>query len=82
MEAAAMEEELDARLKAWGNSYGIVIPVDVARRMHLKPGETVHVRISYEPARNNAGLLPKWDLGGNYDIDAILDEELGKEHDT
>lgn len=70
-----MKAELDAALRSWGNSYGIIIPAATARRLHLRPGTQVHVTLSYEPGRNEPDDLPKWDWGGKYDIDAILDEE-------
>lgn len=70
------EAELDTRLRAWGNSYGIIIPAELARRLNLRPGEPVHVKLSHEPARNDASRLPKWKFPP-YDVDAILDKDLG-----
>jgi hypothetical protein len=67
-----MDAELDAHLRAWGNSYGIAVPRQLAQRLGLAPGMPVHVKVSFEPARNDASTLPSWDWGGDYDIDAIL----------
>lgn len=71
------EADLDTTIRTWGNSYGIIIPADVARRLHIKPGEPIHVKMTYTPECNDADALPKWRLGTMPDIDAIVDEELG-----
>ncbi len=71
-----MEAEIDAELKTWGNSYGILVPVDVARRLGLEPGTRVHVTLEYEKGSNDPDALPSWDFGGDYDIDKIIAEEL------
>lgn len=70
-----MEAEIDAELRTWGNSIGIIIPADVVRRLKAEAGAPVHVKIRYEPARNDSAALPKWKFGGQYDIDKILEEE-------
>lgn len=70
------EANLDAAVRPWGNSMGIVIPADVARRLNLRPGESVHVRLQYTPGRNNADSFPKWDFVTDVDIDAVLEDEF------
>lgn len=74
-----MEAELDAHLRAWGNSYGIAVPAELARRLGLKPGMPVHVKLEVERPHNDSSRLPKWNFGGDYDIDAILEEEWARE---
>lgn len=72
-----MDAELDARLKVWGNSYGLIVPKAVAERLGLQPGMDVRVRLTFEPARNDASRLRTWSFGGRSTRD-ILDEELGR----
>lgn len=67
--------EFDAAVKKWGNSIGVVIPAVLARRLDVKPGETVQVRLEYVPDRNRVDRLPKWDFVAEYDIDEIMEEE-------
>lgn len=75
-----MEAELDARLKAWGNSYGIIVPKAIAERLGLQPGMDVHVTLEFEPARNDSSRLPVWSFGGRSTRE-IIDEELGRKDD-
>ena len=74
------EAELDTNLRTWGNSYGIVIPVAVARQLNLKPGGKVHVRLSHDLPRNDADRLPKWSFPHDFNIDEIVEEELADEY--
>lgn len=70
------EADLDASVRPWGNSLGIIIPAEIARRLHLRPGESVQVKLRHTPDRNSADALPKWDFVTDVDIDAILDDEF------
>ena len=74
------EAELDTNLRTWGNSYGIVIPVAVARQLNLKPGAKVHVRLSHDLPRNDASRLTTYDFPVDFDIDEILEKELADEY--
>ncbi|MSR86270.1 AbrB/MazE/SpoVT family DNA-binding domain-containing protein [Candidatus Woesearchaeota archaeon] len=38
-------QEVMVKTKKWGNSLGIVLPADVVKTEHLKPGEEVVVKI-------------------------------------
>lgn len=72
-----MEAELDTQLKAWGNSYGIIVPKAVADKLGMAPGMQIHVKVSFEPARNDPSRLPTWSFGGRSTRE-ILDEEFGR----
>ncbi len=37
--------ELDSKVKKWGNSLGIVIPIEIAKKDRIKEGQDVHVII-------------------------------------
>ncbi|MBI5797770.1 AbrB/MazE/SpoVT family DNA-binding domain-containing protein [Candidatus Woesearchaeota archaeon] len=39
-----MEEAL-VKTKKWGNSLGVVLPADVVKAEHLKPGEEIRIRV-------------------------------------
>lgn len=39
-----MQEAL-VKTKKWGNSLGVVLPADVVKKEHLKPGEEVAIRV-------------------------------------
>ena len=69
------EAEFDAQLKTWGNSLGVVVPANVIRQLHAEAGASLHLVIRHEPGRNDPHALPKFNWGGKYDIDQILDEE-------
>lgn len=73
-----MEAELDAHLRAWGNSYGIAVPAELARRLGLKPGMPVHVKLEVEKPRNDASRLPKFALG-SFDVRQAYEEGLAEE---
>lgn len=68
--------ELDTHLKAWGNSFGILVPADIARRLQAEPGAKLHVVIQHDLPRNDASRLPSFHWGGTYDIDEVLAEDL------
>lgn len=36
-------EPIEARLRAWGSSFGIVVPIEIKRAMKLRDGQ--HIRI-------------------------------------
>lgn len=67
--------EFDVTIRRWGNSLAFVVPAQVARRMELRPGATVHLTMSNAAARNDPDKLPSWDLATDYDIDEIADKE-------
>jgi hypothetical protein len=71
--------EYETRLKAWGNSVGIVIPKDKIEREHLKKNQMVRVIIS--PAKmvrvqDIFGKLKNWKKPTGQ-ITREIDKELG-----
>lgn len=45
--------------KKWGNSFGVVIPAEVARRIKLKEGQTVEITIKLEKRVDGFGRFSK-----------------------
>jgi bifunctional DNA-binding transcriptional regulator/antitoxin component of YhaV-PrlF toxin-antitoxin module len=83
MHMSMPEAVIDAKVRKWGNSIGVIIPKKIAEDLNIKPGETVHIKIEHEPGRNNADNLPSWDFVvdiSDSDIDKIVEEELEKEY--
>ena len=74
--------EYETRLKAWGNSVGIVIPKDKIEREHLKKNQMVRVIIS--PAKTVRvqdifGKLKNWKKPTGQimkEVDKALDSKL------
>lgn len=73
-----VDVEVEADLRPWGNSLGVVIPAKVAKANHLKAGQHLRLRIEFDAEPNEPERLPTWNFGGRYDIDKILDEEAGR----
>ena len=44
------------RVKRWGNSLGVIIPVAVAREQRLEPGDLVQIEIARRPAMQGFGI--------------------------
>jgi hypothetical protein len=65
------EAIVKGKLLRWGNSLGIRIPKRDARRLHLRPGTDVTVRIEDEPLEIDLSVLPtlrgKGTEGGDHD---------------
>ncbi len=36
---------IEAELKAWGNSLGVIIPADEVKKLQLKKGDTVKIEV-------------------------------------
>lgn len=68
------------RLTKWGNGYGIRITVAEARRLGLQAGQDVEADVHAAPKGNDLSTLPSWDLGGRYDLDEVVDEDLEEQH--
>lgn len=75
LQTSMPEVELYAKVRKWGNSFGVILPKKLTKDLNIRPGETVHIKIEYTPARNNTDNLPKWDFITDYDIDRIMEEE-------
>lgn len=71
--------ECEAKLKAWGNSIGLVIPKDKTLKENLKPNQKVKAIITpVETLKVGAifGKLKKWKRPTN-EIMGRVDRELG-----
>ncbi len=68
------------RLTKWGNGFGIRITVAEATRLGLQAGQDVDLEVHAATARNDLSTLPTWNLGGDYDIDEVLDDDLEEQH--
>ena len=76
-----MDEVVEADVKTWGNSLGVIIPAAIAKAHGLRAGMHIKMRLEVELPRNDPDRLPVWSLGGNYDIDKILEEDLGRDEE-
>lgn len=68
------------RLTKWGNGYGIRITVGEAKQLGIAAGQDVEADIQGPVAANDLSLLPKWNLGGHYDLDVELDKDLEEQY--
>ena len=48
---------VEAKVKQWGNSLGLIIPKDIARLEELSEGDVVKVEISKEKRVDAFGML-------------------------
>ena len=70
-------EQIKTKLKEWGNSFGVIIPIDVVNKQGLKENSEVSVMI--EPSNrmtvgNVLDLAKKFKLKKKGDTQKILDE--------
>ena len=49
-----------ATVRRWGSSLGLVIPREVARRLHLEPGDDVVVDLNRAGVAEAFGSLRDW----------------------
>ncbi|MFQ6106256.1 MAG: AbrB/MazE/SpoVT family DNA-binding domain-containing protein [Thermoplasmata archaeon] len=72
-----MTEEVELEVRKWGNSLGVRIPIEVARREGLKPNDRVVLQLSKlrRPRRDVFGALK----GAGIDAQALKDR-LRVEH--
>lgn len=75
-----MSVHLRRRLLKWGNGYGVRITKKEAMRLGLKPGSELDLEIRPITVKEEVDALPAYRLGGQYDIDATLEEELDAGH--
>ncbi|HEX9710041.1 MAG TPA: hypothetical protein VGB42_08775 [Candidatus Thermoplasmatota archaeon] len=75
------ETLVKGRLLRWGNSLGIRISKRDARRLKLRPGSDVTVRIESEPGEIDLSVLPTFRGRGTEgrDHDKLLGEARRKE---
>ena len=58
-----ISENVPARLRKWGNSFGVVVPLEVLKRMKIMEGEEVLLEIKKKNAmRELFGSLKKWKI--------------------
>ncbi len=75
-----MPVHLRRRLLKWGNGYGVRITKTEATRLGLRPGSELDMEIRPITAKEEVDALPTYRLGGKYDIDATIEEELDAGH--
>ncbi len=63
--------EVEAQLKEWGRSIGVVIPKEAVKKENLKEGEIIHILISKKknPFKETFGILK-----GKIDTEKLLKE--------
>lgn len=66
-----MAEEIELKVRKWGNSLGVRIPAEVARREGLKPNDRVLVHI-YKLRRPRKGIFGAL-RGANIDAQRLKD---------
>lgn len=73
--------EIEAEVRRWGNSLGIIIPADVVQAEGLKPHDRALVRIVKVrfPDPGSFGMLKDWKIDPQKMKDEIRAEERGRE---
>lgn len=76
MPSLVMDIHVRRALTKWGNGWGLRLTKKEVERLGAKPGEPVEADFKAQPPRNWVDQLPSWSLGGDYDIDALYEEDL------
>lgn len=71
---------LRRRLLKWGNGFGIRITKKEALAMGIKAGTELDVDVEPQPASMELEGLRTYRLGGDYNLDEIVEEELDAGH--
>jgi antitoxin component of MazEF toxin-antitoxin module len=71
---------LRRRLLKWGNGYGIRITKKEAQQLGVKAGNELDVKVDPRPVGEELEELPSYRFGGDYDLDAIVEEDLDAGH--
>ncbi len=67
---------IQARLRKWGNSFGIVVPIDIVEKEKMKEGEEVIVEIEKKNSiKELFGTLKNWKIDAQRVKDEIRKEE-------
>lgn len=67
---------IQTRLRRWGNSFGIVVPVETLQQKNLSEGEEVIVEIEKKNSMNKIfGSLKNWKINSQKVKDEIREEE-------
>ena len=55
--------EIEAEVKQWGNSLGVILPKDLAKKENIKPGDKVKIVVNHNNVlRDTFGSLPDWEI--------------------
>lgn len=65
------------KLTRWGNSLGFRVTKAEAERLGVHEGEELEVELFGPVTEAELDRLAMFRLGGDYDLDAILEEEMG-----
>ncbi|MCI4371795.1 MAG: AbrB/MazE/SpoVT family DNA-binding domain-containing protein [Thermoplasmata archaeon] len=49
-----------ARVRRWGSSLGIIVPSEIAKRLHLKAGDEIVIEIDKADIKEAFGSLKHW----------------------
>ena len=67
---------IQTRLRRWGNSFGVVVPVEALRKKNLQEGEEVIIEIEKaEPVSKLFSSLKSWGINPQKVKDDIRKEE-------
>lgn len=67
---------IQTKLRKWGNSVGVVIPIEILKKRNLREGEEVVIEIEKkEPIANVFGSLKNWKIDSQRVKDKIRKEE-------
>jgi predicted DNA-binding antitoxin AbrB/MazE fold protein len=67
---------VNSKLRKWGNSVGVVIPLDKIREVRMKEGEEVVVEVrKKESLREVFGSLKDWKIGSQKFKDEVREDE-------
>lgn len=72
-----MARDIERKLLRWGNGFGIRLTGKEVHELGLAEGEPVHVTVHSANPINDVASLGIFRFKNPYDIDKILDEELG-----
>lgn len=70
--------DVEGTIRKWGNSFGFVVPVDVAREVGMKEGTRVRAHFEFVKERNDASKLPAMRFRP-LDIDQAMEEAVAEE---
>ncbi|MEI6732114.1 MAG: AbrB/MazE/SpoVT family DNA-binding domain-containing protein [archaeon] len=70
-------EQISARLRKWGNSFGVVIPSDVVARQKLKEGSEVTLNLNSKKKSTGKDLIEfgkKYGLSDHRNVEEVMRE--------
>ncbi len=67
---------IQVRIRKWGNSFGVVIPMDILKRKNLNEGEEVIIEVKRKESMNKIfGSLSDWKIDSQEFKNKIREEE-------